>query len=140
MSKAAALEFVDRGVRVNTIVPGGMNTPITANVPPDVLKQQTSQIPMGKLGDPIDIANGALFLASDEAKYILAWIWRLPEAGPWVFELIDFICEKTAFESESARLRASRKGAELAGQGTWGSGRHKDGIQSLISISYVHLW
>src|SRR3546814_4719851 len=70
MSKAAALEFVDRGVRVNTIVPGGMNTPITANVPPDVLKQQTSQIPMGKLGDPIDIANGALFLASDEAKYI----------------------------------------------------------------------
>src|SRR3546814_20966730 len=55
---------------VNTIVPGGMNTPITASVPPDVLKQQTSQIPMGKLGDPIEIANGALFLASDEAKYL----------------------------------------------------------------------
>ncbi|AGH51791.1 3-alpha-(or 20-beta)-hydroxysteroid dehydrogenase [Sphingobium sp. TA15] len=81
MSKAAALEFVDRGVRVNTIVPGGMNTPITANVPPDVLKQQTSQIPMGKLGDPIDIANGALFLASDEAKYITGV--DLPIDGGW---------------------------------------------------------
>src|SRR3546814_12500704 len=62
MSKAAALEFVDRGVRVNTIVPGGMNTPITANVPPDVLKQQTIQLPMGKPGYPIEISKAALFL------------------------------------------------------------------------------
>src|SRR3546814_15598311 len=50
---------------------------------------------------------------------LLAWICRLTEAGPWVFELIDIICENTALESESARLRAARKGAALAGQGTW---------------------
>src|SRR3546814_12513716 len=46
MSKAAALEFVDRGVRLNTIVPGGLHTPITANVPPDVFNQPTSQLPL----------------------------------------------------------------------------------------------
>src|SRR3546814_12527794 len=48
---------------------------------------------------------------------LLAWICRLTEAGPWVFELIDIICENPALESESARLRAASQGAALAGQG-----------------------
>src|SRR3546814_7217393 len=80
---------------------------------------------------------------------LLAWICRLTEAGPWVFELIDIICENTALESESARPRAARKGAALAGQGTWTfslnfrsgssdtslrSEEHKTEIQSLMRI------
>src|SRR3546814_1428932 len=77
---------------------------------------------------------------------LLAWICRLTEAGPWVFELIDIICENTALESESARLRAARKGAALAGQGTWTfsltfrSGRseeHTSELQSLMRTSYA---
>src|SRR3546814_4610993 len=86
---------------------------------------------------------------------LLAWICRLTEAGPWVFELIDIICENTALESESARLRAARKGAALAGQGTWTfsltfrsgssesslttnrSEEHTSELQSLMRISYA---
>src|SRR3546814_10220158 len=60
---------------------------------------------------------------------LLAWICRLTEAGPWVFELIDIICENTALESESARLRAARKGAR--------SEEHTSELQSLMRISYA---
>src|SRR3546814_17510561 len=47
-----------------------MKTPITADVPPDILAQQVAKIPMGDLGEPEDIAYGATYLLSDEAKYV----------------------------------------------------------------------
>src|SRR3546814_9526142 len=53
-----------------TIVPGGMKTPIQANVTPEQVKWYKAQIPMGDLGEPNDIAYGALYLLSDEAKYV----------------------------------------------------------------------
>ncbi|AJA09503.1 2,5-dichloro-2,5-cyclohexadiene-1,4-dioldehydrogenase [Sphingopyxis fribergensis] len=70
MSRVTAMEYVRKGVRVNTIMPGPMKTPITADVPPDILAQQVAKIPMGDLGEPEDIAYAATYLLSNEAKYV----------------------------------------------------------------------
>ncbi|MBY0511849.1 MAG: glucose 1-dehydrogenase [Rhodospirillaceae bacterium] len=70
MGRAAALEFAKRGIRVNTIFPGQIKTPILGDITPEQDAAIKASIPMGTVGDPFDIAHGALFLASDEAKYI----------------------------------------------------------------------
>lgn len=76
MGKAGALEFAKRGIRVNTIFPGQIKTPILADITPEQDAAIKAAIPMGDTGDPIDIAYASLFLASDEAKYVTgAEIW-----------------------------------------------------------------
>lgn len=70
MTMVTAMECVKQGIRVNTIIPGAMRTPIQENVTPEQDAWQRSRIPMGDLGEPNDIAYGALFLASDESKYV----------------------------------------------------------------------
>ena len=76
MSKATALEFARRGIRVNTIFPGQIRTPILGDITPEQDAAIKASIPMGEVGDPFDIANGSLFLASDDAKYVTgAELW-----------------------------------------------------------------
>ena len=70
MSKAAALEYAKRGIRVNAIFPGQIQTPILGDITPEQDKAFKAMIPMGKVGDPIDIAYASLYLCSDEAKYV----------------------------------------------------------------------
>jgi len=70
MSKGTALEFAKRGIRVNTIFPGQIRTPILGDITPEQDAAIKAAIPMGEVGDPMDIAYGSLYLASDEAKYI----------------------------------------------------------------------
>lgn len=70
MGKAAALEFARKGVRVNTIFPGQIRTPILGDITPEQDAAIKAAIPMGVTGEPSDVAHGSLFLASDEAKYI----------------------------------------------------------------------
>lgn len=70
MGRATALEFAKRGIRVNTIFPGQIKTPILGDITPEQDAAIKASIPMGVVGDPFDIAHGALFLACDEAKYI----------------------------------------------------------------------
>ncbi len=70
MSKGAALEFARQGIRVNTIFPGQIRTPILGEITPEQDAAIKASIPMGSVGEPIDIAHGSMFLASDEAKYI----------------------------------------------------------------------
>jgi NAD(P)-dependent dehydrogenase (short-subunit alcohol dehydrogenase family) len=70
MSKAAALEFAKRGIRVNTIFPGQIQTPILGDITPEQDKAFKALIPMGVVGQPIDIAYASLYLCSDEAKYV----------------------------------------------------------------------
>lgn len=70
MSKGAALEFAKKGIRVNTIFPGQIRTPILGDITPEQDAAIKASIPMGEVGEPIDIAYGSLFLASDEAKYV----------------------------------------------------------------------
>src|SRR3546814_13008082 len=70
MTKVAALEYVGQGVRVNTIVPGGMQTPMQANVTPEQVEWYKEQILMSDIGEPNDIAPGAIYILVDEAKFV----------------------------------------------------------------------
>lgn len=76
MSKGAALEFAKQGIRVNTIFPGQIRTPILGDITPEQDAAIKASIPMGNVGEPEDIAYGSLYLASDEAKYVTgAELW-----------------------------------------------------------------
>ncbi|MEV5829739.1 SDR family NAD(P)-dependent oxidoreductase [Actinomadura sp. LOL_016] len=70
MTKVAALEYVGDGVRVNAVCPGTTQTAILEGSSPEMLEMLSARIPMGRLGGADEVANLALFLASDEASYI----------------------------------------------------------------------
>jgi 3-oxoacyl-[acyl-carrier protein] reductase len=69
-SKAMAHEVASRGITVNCIAPGFIATPMTEKLNDEQKERINSGIPMGKMGLPEDVANAAVFLASDEAGYI----------------------------------------------------------------------
>ena len=70
MTKSMAKELAGRGVTVNAIAPGFIETDMTAKLPEDVKTTMAASIPAGRLGQPEDIANAAAFFASDEAAYV----------------------------------------------------------------------
>ena len=66
-----AAELAGRGIRVNTIVPGPTNTAgLRSGLAPEVLQAIASGIPLGRLGEPDEIANAVLFLASPESSFM----------------------------------------------------------------------
>jgi 3-oxoacyl-[acyl-carrier protein] reductase len=69
-TKTWSRELGPKGVRVNAVAPGFVDTPILASVPDKVMQQMRSQVPLGRLARPEEIANVYAFLASDEASYI----------------------------------------------------------------------
>lgn len=70
MTKTWAKELGRKGIRVNAVAPGFIRTPMTAGMPDNVLKGMEESTPLGRLGEPEEIANAYAFLASDEASYI----------------------------------------------------------------------
>jgi glucose 1-dehydrogenase len=72
VTKCLALELASCNIRVNNIGPGMIDTPMNANVmsDPELLSVQLSKVPMGRPGEAQEIANTALFLASDESSYV----------------------------------------------------------------------
>ncbi|MEI8592728.1 3-oxoacyl-ACP reductase FabG [Photobacterium sp. Hal280] len=72
MTKGWAKEFSRKGaqVRANCIAPGFVETPLTVNLPEKILEYMKSKTPLQRMGKPEDIANGALFLASDNSAFI----------------------------------------------------------------------
>ena len=70
LTKASAKELAFLGVRVNAIQPGLIRTAMTAAMRSDVWESKLAEIPMGRAGEPAEIANVALFLASDLSSYI----------------------------------------------------------------------
>ncbi|WP_249549112.1 3-oxoacyl-[acyl-carrier-protein] reductase [Anaplasma phagocytophilum] len=70
MSKSLALEFASRGITVNCIAPGFIDTPMTSVLQEKQKEYILSSIPMGRMGTAEEIAYVALFLASDASKYI----------------------------------------------------------------------
>jgi 3-oxoacyl-[acyl-carrier protein] reductase len=69
-TKSIAREFASRGVRCNAIAPGFIKTAMTDKLNPDVVEGLKSQIPMGTLGEPVDVARVVRFLAGPGAAYI----------------------------------------------------------------------
>jgi 2,5-dichloro-2,5-cyclohexadiene-1,4-diol dehydrogenase 2 len=70
MTKSAALEYVKQGIRVNSIHPGMIDTPILGNLTPQDAEAIRAATPMGRMGKPEEIAYGSLYLCSDEAAYV----------------------------------------------------------------------
>ncbi len=69
-TKALSRETARKGITVNTVAPGYINTEMVAAVPKEVLAKIVEQIPVGRLGEPEEIARAILFLVSDEAGFI----------------------------------------------------------------------
>src|SRR5262249_22630141 len=69
-SKSVAKEYASRGVLVNCIAPGFIETEMTAALPQEARDALLSQIALGRLGQPADVAGAVLFLASDLARYV----------------------------------------------------------------------
>ena len=74
LTKTAALEYASDGIRVNSVHPGYVNTPMIGQALPEanvsVLELIGEQVPLGRLAEPEDIARGVLYLASDESSYV----------------------------------------------------------------------
>ena len=70
MTKCLARELASRGVTVNAVAPGYIDTDMTAALPDKVKEAVLAQIPLGRMGRPEDIAEAVAFLASDRAAYI----------------------------------------------------------------------
>ena len=70
LTKSWAKEFGPKGIRVNAVAPGFIETGMTASVPEKILNVMKEKTPLKKLGKPADIASAYLFLASDQANYI----------------------------------------------------------------------
>lgn len=70
LTKSAAKELAPRGITVNAIAPGFIDTEMTAVLPEKIKEDTKKQIPMGKYGMPEQVASAVLFLASEEAGYI----------------------------------------------------------------------
>ena len=73
LTKAVAADFIKRGVRANAICPGTVRTPIwqpRVDRVPDIFERLGAWYPIGRVGEPEDIANAALYLATDEAAFV----------------------------------------------------------------------
>ena len=73
LTKCTALEFARRGIRINCVCPGptrtGMNEELTSTHP-EMVKAMDQKVPMGRIGEPEEVAAAAIWLCSDEASYI----------------------------------------------------------------------
>jgi 3-oxoacyl-[acyl-carrier protein] reductase len=69
-TKSLAKELASRGIRANCIAPGYIETAMTDQLPSPIKEQVLAKIPLGRIGQPSDIANAALYLGSDLSSYV----------------------------------------------------------------------
>ena len=77
LTKAAAKEMAHHGVRVNAIQPGLIRSAMTEAMPQKAWDQKMSEIPMGRPGEPAEVASVALFLASDLSSYMTGTVMEV---------------------------------------------------------------
>lgn len=70
MTLSAAKELAPHGIRVNAVAPGYIDTHMIAHLPPEAHAQRLAGIPMGRVGDPAEVARVIAFLVSDDASYV----------------------------------------------------------------------
>lgn len=76
-TKAMAKELASRGITVNAIAPGFIRSDMTDVLPDKVKEAMLAEIPLGRAGEPADVAKAALFLASDQAAYITGQVLKV---------------------------------------------------------------
>ncbi|HUV14043.1 MAG TPA: SDR family oxidoreductase, partial [Acidobacteriota bacterium] len=76
-TKAVAREVASRNITVNAIAPGYVATPMTENLGEKAKQDLLGMVPLGRMGSVEDIANGVLFLASEEAGYITGHVLNI---------------------------------------------------------------
>ena len=71
LTRATAVQYAPEGIRINAVFPGFVETAMTAefHAQPGVREERTALTPLGRLGEPEDIAPGILYLASDDARF-----------------------------------------------------------------------
>ena len=77
LTKTLAREYASRGITVNAVAPGFIDTDMTKNLPEDAKKYMIEQIPLARIGKPEDVAAAVLFLCTDEASYITGQVLRV---------------------------------------------------------------
>ncbi|HTR62702.1 MAG TPA: glucose 1-dehydrogenase [Candidatus Binataceae bacterium] len=85
LTKSTAIEYARKGIRCNAVCPGPIGTPPLLRLEdsrPDVVARIREAIPMGRLGEPQEIANVVLFLASDEASFVTGSFY-VADGGLW---------------------------------------------------------
>jgi acetoacetyl-CoA reductase len=75
LTMSLALETASKGITVNTVTPGYISTEMTAVIPSDVMEKIVSRIPVGRLGDPNEVARVVEFLADPESAYITGQVY-----------------------------------------------------------------
>jgi len=76
-TKSAAKELAPRGITVNAVAPGFIQTDMTAVLPEKVKEAMLAEIPLGTLGEPENVADAVLFLASDMSKYVTGQVLKV---------------------------------------------------------------
>ncbi|MCC7442548.1 MAG: SDR family oxidoreductase, partial [Bdellovibrionales bacterium] len=74
LTRTWAVELARHGIRVNAIAPGLIDSVLTRQVPEEIRQQFLSKIPLGRIGDTMEIAHAAAFLCSDHAAYVTGQI------------------------------------------------------------------
>lgn len=81
LTKSLARELAPYNIRINAVAPGIINTDMVASLPKEQIEPLIKSIPLGRIGEPKDIANAFLFLASDKASYITGVILSVDGAA-----------------------------------------------------------
>lgn len=70
LTETLSVDYAAKGIRINAVCPGYINTPLLAKNSPETMKALAALHPQGRLGEPEEVANVVLFLASDKASFV----------------------------------------------------------------------